>query len=157
MWRVRGSHTLGRRAGAVLRALWHWREREAEAADRPPFHVLSNADLVVAAAGLDRGERVALRGLRGGRLVRFGRAGEEALRLDEAEWPGRPPAKARPRFTKAQDRHLAALRGRRDRAAKELSLDADLIAPRAALERIAVEGDDALAALLPWQRSLLDG
>ena len=156
-WRVRGSHTLGRRAGAVLRALWHWREGEAEAADRPPFHVLSNADLVDAAARLDRGERASPRGLRGGRLARFGRAADEALRVAEAEWPGRPPAKPRPRFTKVQDRRLAALRGRRDRAARELSIDADLIAPRAALERIAVEGDEALAALLPWQCSLLDG
>ena len=156
-WRVRGSHVLRPRAAAVLRALWHWREREAEAADRPPFHVLSNADLVDAAGRFDRGERVAPRGLRSGRLARFGRAAEEALRLEEAEWPVRPPGRARPQFTRAQDRRLGALRGRRDRTAKELAIDADLIAPRAALERVAVEGDDALAALLPWQRSLLRG
>ena len=36
-----------------------------------------------------------------------------------------------------------------------LAIEADLIAPRAALERIATEGDDGLDALLPWQRSLL--
>ena len=156
-WRVRGSHALGRRAGAVLRALWHWREREAEAVDRPPFHILSNADLVGAAERFDRGETVPPRSLRGGRLARFGRAADEALRLAEAEWPGRPPAKARPRFTKAQDRRLAALRRRRDGAARELAIDADLIAPRAALERIAVEGDGALAVLLPWQQALLGG
>ena len=156
-WRVRGSHTLRPRASAVLRALWHWREREAEAADRPPFRILSNADLVDAAERLDGDETVSLRGLRGGRLARFGRAADEALRLGESEWPGRLPARARPHFTKAQDRRLAALRRRRDRCAKELAIDADLIAPRAALERIAVEGDDARAALLPWQRALLDG
>ena len=156
-WRVRGSHVLRPRAAAVLRELWRWREREAEAADRPPFHVLSNADLVDAAGRFDRGERVAPRGLRSGRLARFGLAAEEALRLEEAEWPVRPPGRARPQFTRAQDRRLAALRGRRDRKAKELAIDADLIAPRAALERVAVEGDDALAGLLPWQWSLLRG
>ena len=156
-WRVRGSHVLRPRAAAVLRALWRWREQEAEAADRPPFHILSNADLVDAAGRFDRGERVVPRGLRGGRLARFGHAAEEALRLEEAEWPVRPPGRARPQFTREQDRRLAALRGRRDRAAKELAIDADLIAPRAALERVAVEGDAALAALLPWQRSLLRG
>ena len=79
------------------------------------------------------------------------------MRVDEAEWPVRPPGRTRPQFTRAQDRRLAALRGRRDRTAKELAIDADLIAPRAALERVAVEGDAALAALLPWQQSLLGG
>ena len=156
-WRVRGSHGLPPRAGAVLRALWHWREREASAADRPPFHVFSNADLVAAAQRLDQGEAVVPRGLRNGRLARFRRAADEALRLAEAEWPGRPPARPRPRFTNAQDRRLAALRRQRDRAAMDLAIDTDLIAPRAALERIAVEGDDARAALLPWQQSLLGG
>ena len=52
---------------------------------------------------------------------------------------------------------MAALRNRRDRAAQELAIDAELIAPRAALERIAMEDDDARGGLLPWQRSLLDG
>ena len=156
-WRVRGSHALRPRAAAVLRALWRWREREAEAADRPPFHVRSNAELVDAAGRFDRGERVALRGLRSGRLARFTSAAEEALDLDEAEWPRRPPGRTRPQFTRAQDRRLAALRVRRDRTAKELAIEADLIAPRAALERIAVEGDAARAALLPWQQDLLDG
>src|SRR5436305_8347860 len=41
-WRIPGSGTLQGRAAAVLRALWQWREREAEMADRPPFHILQN-------------------------------------------------------------------------------------------------------------------
>ena len=46
-------------------------------------------------------------------------------------------------------------RGYGDRAAAELAIDADLIAPRAALERIAAEGDDGVDVLLPWQQQLL--
>ena len=154
-WRVRGSHVLGPRAGAVLRALWHWREDEARGADRPPFHVLSNADLVDAAQRLDRGENASPRGLRDSRRAGFARAAEGALALDQAEWPKRSAGSARLRLTKMQEKHVAALRHRRDRAGKELAIDADLIAPRAALERIATEGDDGLDALLPWQQSLL--
>ena len=154
-WRVRGSHTLGPRAGAVLRALWHWREREAEAVDRPPFHILSNAGLVEAAQRIDRGATVSSGGLRGARRARLLREGKDALKLDESAWPkGRAP-KSRPRLTKSQQRHVAALRQRRDRMAKKLAIDADLIAPRAALERIAAEGATGWNALLPWQRSLL--
>ena len=154
-WRVRGSQVLGPRASAVLRALWHWRENEARSIDRPPFHILSNADLVDAARRLDLGEAVSPRGLRGGRFARFRRAADDALQLDQSAWPERPAVKARPRLTKAEDKRLAALRQTRDRAAKELAMDADLIAPRAALERIATEGDDGLNALIPWQQSLL--
>ena len=154
-WRVKGSHTLGPRASAALRALWYWREDEARTADRPPFHVMSNADLVDAAQRLDRGERVSPRALRGTRRARFSQAADAALALDRAEWPKRPVGKPRARLTKPQEKQVAALRQQRDRAAKDLAIDADLIAPRAALERIATEGDEGLHALLPWQRSLL--
>jgi len=154
-WRVRGSHVLGPRASAVLRALWHWREKEARSIDRPPFHILSNADLIDAAHRRDRGETPPPRRLRGARRARFSRAADEALALDQPQWPERPPVKSRPRFTKTQEKRVTALKQRRDRAARELAIDAELIAPRAALERIAVEGDDGLAALLPWQQSLL--
>ncbi len=154
-WRVKGSYALGPRASAVLRALWHWREGEARTADRPPFHVMSNLDLVDAAQRLDRGERVSPRALRGPRRARFSQAADGALALDRAKWPKRPAGKPRARLTQSQEKHVAALRQRRDRAAKALAIDADLIAPRAALERIATAGDDGLGALLPWQQALL--
>ncbi len=154
-WRVRGSHALGPRASALLRALWYWRENEARSIDRPPFHILSNADLVEAARRLDRGDKLSPRGLRGARRARFSRTADEALALDRAEWPKRPAGKARPRLTRTEEKRVATLRERRDRTAQELAIDAELIAPRAALEHIATEGDDALDALLPWQQSLL--
>ena len=55
VWRVKGSHGLSRPALAVLRALWHWREEEAIAANRPPFFILSHdllVDLAAAAAAV---------------------------------------------------------------------------------------------------------
>ena len=154
-WRVRGSHALGPRASAVLRALWHWREDEARTADRPPFHILSNESLVDAARRFDRAEEVALRGMPSDRRARFARAADDALQLDESEWPARAPFRTRTRLTKEQSGRVAALKQRRDRAASELAIDAELIAPRAALERVAIEGGAGLDALLPWQQDLL--
>src|SRR6201988_1941463 len=55
LWRVPGSGALRGRAAAVLRALWQWREREAEMVDRPPFHILQNEKLVNAAVNFDSG------------------------------------------------------------------------------------------------------
>ena len=154
-WRVRGSHTLGPRASAILRALWHWREKEAQDVDRPPFHILSNEKLVDAAQCFDRAETVSPRGMSSDRRARFVRTAETASRIDPSEWPGRVPARARTRLTRDQDRRFAALRQRRNGVAAALAVDADLVAPRAALERIAVEGDSGLGVLLPWQQHLL--
>lgn len=154
-WRVRGSHALGPRASAILRALWHWREKEAQDVDRPPFHVLLNENLVDAARRFDGGETPSPRGMSSGRRVRFVCAAEEASTLDPSEWPGRAPARARTRLGRDQEKHVAALKQQRNATAAELAIDAELIAPRAALERIVIEGDGGLDALLPWQRDLL--
>src|SRR5678815_3156358 len=55
LWRIGGAGALDPRTGAVLRALWQWREREAEMADRPPFHILQNHDLLKAAGDFTSG------------------------------------------------------------------------------------------------------
>ncbi len=157
VWRVKGSDALGPRAGAVLRALWRWREDEARTVDRPPFHIFSNEELVDSARRFDCGEAVSLRRLRSARRERLERAAAEALKLDPSEWPGRPAPKGRRRRTGDQDKRFAPLKRQRDRAATELGIDADLIAPRAALERIADDGDRGMDALLPWQQQLLRG
>ena len=154
-WRVRGSHALGPRASAVLCALWHWREDEARTSDRPPFQILSSDNLLDTARRIDRGEAVSLRGMPDARRTRMTNAADDALQLDPSAWPDRAPLRARTRLTKDQQRHVAALRERRDRAADELEIGADLIAPRAALERIATEGNGGMNALLPWQQQLL--
>ena len=50
VWRIKGSHALNRRALAVLRGLWEWRESEAIAANRPPFFILNHEKLMTIAA-----------------------------------------------------------------------------------------------------------
>src|SRR5262249_28103657 len=49
LWRIGGAGALDPHTGAVLRALWQWREAEAEMVDRPPFHILQNSELLRAA------------------------------------------------------------------------------------------------------------
>src|ERR1039457_415416 len=50
IWRIKGSHLLAPPALAVLRELWRWREKEAVAANKPPFFVMSHEALVNIAA-----------------------------------------------------------------------------------------------------------
>src|ERR1700694_4055750 len=54
-WRITGAGKLGGRASAVLRELWQWRDREAQAADRPAFHILQNHLLLQAAEAFAAG------------------------------------------------------------------------------------------------------
>lgn len=153
-WRITGSSALEPRAGAVLRALWQWREQEAGAVDRPTFHILRNEELVDAAQRFHRGEAVHVRHLRGGREKRFFEASEKAMQLDESQWPQRVRG-TRLRMTPAQEKRLAELKKKRDQAAEKIGLDPSLVAARATLEQLAVDSETAGERLLPWQRELL--
>jgi ribonuclease D len=144
------------RASAILRALWHWRDREAQAADRPPFHILQNHLLVQAAQDFDAGQTPEFRHLSPRRRRGFMDAAEKALRLPEAEWPPRRLRRVGTRPTQSMERAAENLRRRRDLAAQQLGLDPSFIAPRATVESIAADETRSESLLAPWQRGLLE-
>jgi ribonuclease D len=154
LWRIRGSGLLRGRSAAILRALWQWREQEAEKADRPPFHVLRNEELLKAAVKFASGNIPDYRHFSVRRRQAFREAAQAGLRTPESEWPV-----SRRRFgTRPSNEtvHRAEeLRRRRDRSAEELGLEPSFIAPRSTLEAIAADGARASALLAPWQRELL--
>jgi ribonuclease D len=154
LWRITGSKDLRGRASALLRALWLWRDAEAQVADRPAFHILHNEQLVEAAARLDRGEDVNFPQLKGGRRARFLSAAQQALALLESDWPKiiRTP---RPRTTREQEARFRDLKQKRDALATTLGLDPALIAPKSTLEGLAADPAEAAAKMMPWQRALL--
>jgi len=153
-WRITGSGTLRGRAAAILRELWRWREREAEAADRPPFHILQNRELVNAAERFAEGDVVDYRHFSARRRQAFREAAERAIQMAEADWPV-----SRRRFgTRPSSeimRRIQELRQQRDRKAAELRLEPAFVAPRTTLESIAADEQRAASLLVPWQRQLL--
>ena len=154
LWRVRGSGALRGRAAAVLRALWQWREREAEMVDRPPFHILQNERLLNAALSFDSGSVPDYKHFSHRRRQAFREAARSALQAPESEWPVlRRRSGTRP--TAETVRRTEELRRRRDRSAEELGLEPSFIAPRGTLEAIAADGVRAGSLLAPWQRQLL--
>ena len=154
LWRVSGSGALRGRAAAVLRALWQWREREAEMVDRPPFHILQNERLVNAAVSFDSGCVPDYKHFSSRRRLAFREAAQNALELPESEWPV-----LRRRFGKRPTaetmRRAEELRRRRDGSAEELGLEPSFIAPRGTLEAIAADQARATSLLVPWQCELL--
>jgi len=154
LWRIRGSGVLRGRAAAVLRALWQWREKEAEKADRPPFHILQNEDLLKAAAKFASGSVPDYRHFSSRRRQAFREAAQTALRAPESEWPvSRRRSGTRPTTETIQ--RAEELWRRRNKSAEELGLEPSFIAPRSTLEAIAADCTRAPALLVPWQRELL--
>jgi ribonuclease D len=154
LWRVPGSGALHGRAAAVLRALWQWREREAEMADRPSFHILRNEDLLDAAVSFAAGSVPDYKHFSPRRRQAFREGALSALQAPESEWPVlRRRFGTRP--TPEMARRTDELRRRRDKSAEELSLEPSFIAPRSTLEAIATDRARAAALLVPWQRELL--
>jgi ribonuclease D len=153
-WRIRGSGLLRGRAAAVLRALWQWREREAEMADRPPFHILQNEKLLSAAVGFTSGTVPDYKHFSSRRRQAFREAARIALTAPESDWPVLP-RRFGTRPTAETVRRTEELRRRRDKSAEELGLEPSFIAPRGTLEAIATDHTRAASLLAPWQRELL--
>jgi ribonuclease D len=153
-WRITGSKDLRGRASAILRALWNWREAEAQAIDRPTFHILHSEQLIEAAARLDRDQDIDFAQLHGARRRRFFEAAEKAKDLPESEWP-KIIRKPRPRPTREEEERFRKLKTKRDAVATDLKLDPALIAPKSVLESLAANAEEAAARMLPWQRDTL--
>ena len=153
-WRVGGSGSLKGLAAAVLRALWQWREREAEMADRPPFHILQNEKLLHAAISFASGDLPDYKHFSPRRRQAFREAARIGLATPESEWPilrrrfGTRPTAETVRCTEE-------LRRRRDKSADKLGLEPSFVAPRGTLEAVAADGTRAISLLVPWQRELL--
>jgi ribonuclease D len=154
LWRIAGAGALDPHTGAVLRALWQWRETEAELADRPPFHILQNHELLKAAESFISGHVPDYKHFSARRRQTFREAAKIALQSPQSEWPVmRRRSGSRP--TEEMRRRADQLRERRDKAAAQLGLEPSFIASRGALEAIAGDSARATALLVPWQRELI--
>jgi len=154
LWRIAGAGALDPRTGAVLRALWQWRETEAEMSDRPPFHILQNRELLKAAQNFTSGRVPDYEYFSARRRQTFREAARIALQSPQSEWP---VMRRRPgsRPTAEMRRRADQLRERRNKSAEQLGLEQSFIASRSALEAIAADRSRAAALLVPWQRELI--
>ncbi|MGA7880302.1 MAG: HRDC domain-containing protein [Terrimicrobiaceae bacterium] len=152
-WRISGSAALRPRAQSVLRVLWYWRDAEARAWDRPPFHVMSNDDIIRIAERAVSGEAFSTPRMSNRRRKSFEIILALALHIPESEWPVQTRS-GRRRPSREQTERFEYLKSTRDKVAAELGLDSSIVAPRGALEAASVDPQTPL--LMRWQRQLLD-
>ena len=157
VWRIKGSYLLPRPALAVLRELWHWREHEAVAANRPPFFVLSHEKMVEAAtlaAEKKPVEPLLPTRMHPRRRENFLRTVAAAQELPPEKFPEIIRHQSQ-RPTEAEFRRFREIEKRRDRHAHELGIDPTLIASKATLGDLARDWDQHAPELMNWQRELL--
>jgi ribonuclease D len=156
-WRVKGSQILDPPALAVLREVWHWREKEAIRVNKPPFFILSPDWMVQIARGAVDTQPVAdllphflSSYRREGILKAVGKA------LEMKKFPSKNPRPMSHRQTEAERRRMHDLQKRRNQKATELDLDPTLIASRSMLVLLARDWEAHREELMNWQRQLLE-
>jgi ribonuclease D len=157
VWRIKGSSFLERPALAILRELWHWREREAVMASRPPFFVLSHETMVQISQLVAEHQPYEhlipqrMHPRRRGNLL-------DAIHAAKSVTAEKFPEKIRHRSqrpTEAEFRRFRELEKIRDRHATDLGIDPTLIAPKSVLGDLARDWEKYAADLMNWQRELL--
>ncbi|HVU26258.1 MAG TPA: HRDC domain-containing protein [Verrucomicrobiae bacterium] len=157
LWRVKGSNQLSRPALAVLRELWHWREKEAIRANRPPFFVLSHeklVDVAAAAAAHHSFENFLSPRMHPRRRENLFAAVKTGLALSAEKHP----EIVRHTFYRPGEmelRRFRELEKRRNHHAHELGIDPTLIASKSKLGDLARDWDKYAPELMNWQRELL--
>ncbi len=157
VWRIKGSHLLDRSALSFLRELWQWREREAIAANRPPFFVLSHDALVSISAAAAEGkpiEPMLPRHFSERRRANFLKCLTHAANVPTDRFPRIIRTVSR-RPTEGERRRFMELQKVRDARAAELEIDPTLIASRATMSDLAHDRDATLGKLMKWQKELL--
>jgi ribonuclease D len=157
VWRMKGSHLLKPPALAVLRELWQWREKEALAANKPPFFVMSHDALVSIASAAVLAQPIepsVPRHISERRREGVMKAVAHGLHLS----PDRHPkilrhASRRP--SEGEKRRFTELQKHRDAHAAALGIDPTLIASRGMLSDLAYDWDKHSPELMTWQRGLL--
>lgn len=158
-WRVKGSYDLEPQQAAVLLELCCYRERAAQANNRPLFKVIGDRTLYEIAASLPRSAAALsqLPGMSRGQMQRHGkhllRAVERGLKA-EPLYPPRPP-----RPSEAFLDRLEQLRQWRKQAAQKMGVKSDVVLPRDLLYSLAEQNPRSPSALagvmdeVPWRLS----
>lgn len=103
--RLSGSSGMDRKSLAVARALWRWRESEAQRRDTPARRVLRD-DLIVELARRQTSDPKRIRAVRGferrnlvKQIPRIAECIADALELPEEEWPAKIQSESKPQLS----------------------------------------------------------
>ncbi|HOQ04249.1 MAG TPA: HRDC domain-containing protein [Anaerohalosphaeraceae bacterium] len=170
IWRIAGVSRLKPKEMAFVRELWHWREKEAQKADVPPFRIMYPKQMLALSVwAAAQKKKIEIdphrlpRSCRGERLASLKRAIEKASQLSPEEWPDRkrPQTGHQPSFE--QQSQIEMLRKKVVQIGAALNLSPQWIAPKATLTSIVLRKLNTPEKIIqsnlltPWQAELLAG
>jgi len=169
-WRIKGTGRLTRRQLTYLRELWRWRDDHARRANRPPFMIFGNQQILELIAWAESHPGVPLqqgpklpRNIRGSLLTTLDEAITRAAGMSQTQWPELIRREHGEAPNAECVERIDALRGECARIATELGISASTLAPKAAIEAIArsqprtVDEIMESGRLLRWQAELVQG
>lgn len=152
-WRIKGSGKFDGKTLAYLKAIWGWREAEAEKWDRPSFMVAGNKDLIAWSLAAASDQRLELnRSMRPDRRRRLLEGVAAVAQQSPEDWPEkiRSPRRVRDR---EREKQVDILLARREKVGEMLAIEPSVLGSRASYEAFAV-GDDS--KLMNWQKSVME-
>ena len=157
-WRVKGSRDLGPGQAAVLKALFAFREQQAERMDAPPFKVMGEATLLELARRAPRAaaDLPTVPGMTPDQIRRYGQ-GLLAAIAEGLEAPGQQMPQVERESDEVRDRYDRLHTWRKNRA-KLRGVESDVILPRTTLWDLARRPPGSLDELAqiadfgPWRR-----
>jgi len=166
--RVKGAALLEPRELAYVHEIWRWRDRLARNANRPPFKIFADQQIVDLATWAAKHPDLPVekwprlpRSFNGRRLDGLKRAIRTAREMPPSEWPN--PRKRRTAGPPQPDcrREIEGLQAECRRLAEELGIAPAVLAPRAVLAAVArfrphsIKEAMEAGPMLRWQATLL--
>ncbi|MGH2538723.1 MAG: ribonuclease D [Candidatus Promineifilaceae bacterium] len=159
-WAINGVKELPRGRLGLLQALYLYRDRQAQALDRPAFKIFGDRTLLELAQAAPRNlaELGQVHGMSAGQLRRHGRRLLAVIQEGLNAAPPRRPRRAGRRTPDAVIERYERLREWRKRQAQARGVESDVIMSREALWELAHANPetpadfDQIASLGPWRR-----
>ena len=168
-WRIKRAGLLKPCQLVYLRELWHWREDQARKADRPPFKIIGNEQLLALSIWAEKnpgsdikdGPRLP-RHCTGRRLRALKKAIDKAAQTPESDWPEKRRARRVNESLPDSKVLMDTLKVECSRLASELGINTSVLAPARMLKEIVKHRPSnekeirACAPIMKWQANLLE-
>jgi ribonuclease D len=157
-WQINGAYDLAPQQQAALKALYHFRDREAKRRNAPHFKIVSDRTLLELAAAMPTriADLAQIHGMSAGQQQRYGRTMLQIIQ-EAAGAPAPQPPKRPPRLPEAVLIRYDLLHRWRKARGQARGVESDVVMSREALWAIAkanprtLDELQALNALGPWR------
>lgn len=162
IWRIKGASLLKPSELVFVKEIYYWRQEQAQKADRPPFKIMPNRQILELAVWakthgttpLGNGPKIP-RNCKAVRLKALERAILKAHKTPESDWPSRRKKSAPRRYIPDCKLFIHALWDESHHLANQLHIPPSILATRAAIGAIAFNRPQTVSGIMKCSRMML--